>query len=171
MTNQKVLDALNIQLNEELNSSYIYMAMAADFESKKWQGFSTWMKKQAEEEMIHVWKLYNFIFSRGGRAIFKGIKEPKEEYSDVRDIFEQALKHEEYITSCVEKLVLLTRQENDLATESLLRWYIDEQVEEEDNLHTILDRLEHIKENPGALYLLDQELGKRVLGAAPDAAP
>ncbi|MDA3812387.1 MAG: ferritin [Spirochaetaceae bacterium] len=170
MTNKKVLEALNIQLNEELNSSYIYMAMAADFESKKWLGFSTWMKKQADEEMIHVWKLYNYIFSRGGRAIFKAIGEPKTEYDGIRNIFEEALKHEEFITGCVDKLVKLTREENDLATESLLRWYVDEQVEEENNLHTILDSFDRTENNPGALYLLDQELGKRVITLAPGEA-
>jgi ferritin len=164
MTNKKVLDALNIQLNEELNSAYIYMAMAADFEAKKWSGFSNWMKIQADEEMIHVWKLYNYIFSRGGRAVFKAIEEPKTEYKDVSDLFKSALKHEEYITSCVEKLVKISRDENDLATESLLRWYIDEQVEEEENLHIILDKLDHAGDNRGTLYLLDQELGSRVLG-------
>ena len=66
------------------------------------------MKKQADEEMIHVWKLYNYIFSRGGRAVFQAIGEPKTEYDGIRNIFEEALKHEEFITSCVEKLVKLT---------------------------------------------------------------
>ena len=171
MTNKKVLDALNVQLNEELNSFYLYLAMAADFEAKKWLGFSTWMKKQADEEMIHVWKLYNYIFSRGGRPIYGAIEEPRAIYDSVQDLFQKALDHEKHITSCVEKLVKLAREENDLATESLLRWYIDEQVEEEDNFNTILDRLEHTNDNPGALYLLDQELGNRVLNAAPGDAP
>jgi len=168
MTNKKVLDALNVQFNEELNSSFVYLAMAADFEAKKWLGFSTWMKKQADEEMIHVWKLYNFIFSRGGRPVYKAIDEPEMEYESVKSIFEAALKHEQYITSCVEKLVKLTREENDLATESLLRWYIDEQVEEEDNVSTILDRLAHIENDAGALYLLDQELGTRTINSNPE---
>lgn len=169
MTNQKVLDALNIQLNEEMNSYYIYLAMAADFEYKKWLGFATWMKMQAEEEMIHVQKLYGYIFSRGGRPVYKAIEEPRKEYKSVRDLFEKALEHEKFITASVEKLVKISREENDMATESLLRWYIDEQVEEEDNLNTILDKLEHTADNPGALYLLDQELGNRVAPAP--AAP
>ncbi len=126
------------------------------------------MKIQGEEEMIHVWKIYDYIFSRGGRPVFREIKKPKGEYESIRAIFESGLKHERYITSSVEKLVVLARSENDLATESLLQWYIDEQVEEENNFQTILDRLEQTEGNSGALYLLDQELGKRIVPQNPN---
>ena len=162
MTNEKILEALNIQLNEEFSSSYIYLAMAADFEFKKWGGFASWMKKQADEEMIHAWKLYDYIFSRGGRPVFGAIGKPQTEYKSVRQIFEKALKHEEYISSCIEKLVKLAREEDDVATESFLAWFVDEQVEEEASVHDILDRLEHVEDNPAALYFLNQELGQRV---------
>lgn len=170
MTNGKILEALNQQLNEEMNSSYVYLAMAADFKEKKWNGFSSWMKVQAEEEMSHVWKFYDYIYNRGGRVTLKPIDEPQAVYEGVKDLFQNTLKHEEYITSCIDNLVILCREEKDLATESFLRWFVDEQVEEEDNVHTILDQIERIGDNPGALFLLDQDLGKRVSSQIADGA-
>ncbi len=166
MTNEKVLEAINKQMNEELNSVYIYAAMAADFEAQNLTGFAAWMKVHAGEEMVHATKLYGYIYSRGGRATFKAIPEPKASYENPEEVFQKALEHEEYITSRVDDLVRLARQENDLATESLLKWYVDEQVEEEATIKGIIQKLKLAGQSPIGLYTLDKELGTPVPSSA-----
>jgi len=156
-----MLDKLNQQIFEELNSFYIYAAMAADFEAKGFDGFATWMKQQAEEEMSHAWKIYGYINSRGGKVEFKAIPQPQGEYKSVEAAFEAALEHEKFITSCIEKLVFLAREEKDLATETFLNWFITEQVEEEESAQMVLDKIEMLKNSPNGLYLLDKEMGQR----------
>lgn len=161
MIDKKMEDALNQQINEELKSAYIYTAMAADFESKTYNGMAAWMKAQAKEEMNHAFKIYGFINERGGKAVFKAIDEPTAEYSSPLEAFETAYKHEQFITSCIDKLADLAQDINDKPTQVFLQWFIDEQVEEEDNATTIVDKIKMVGGSPQGLYLLDKELGQR----------
>lgn len=155
-------DGLNKQLNEELYSAYLYMAMAADFENKNLKGFANWMNVQVKEELTHALKIYNFIIERGGKVVLESLKKPSTTWKNSLTVFEEAYAHETYISSCIHNLVDLAYKLKDHPAASMLQWFVDEQVEEEDNTDEIVQRIKQMKNFPGAEYMLDQELAKRV---------
>ncbi len=156
---EEILNALNDQVNLELYSAYIYQAMGAHFASEGWEGFSAWMDAQAQEEMEHARRIYDFIDERGGRVELMEIEKPPFAWDSVSAAFEDALEHEKKVTESIHEIVTLARREDDYATESFLQWFVDEQVEEEDTVETILDKLE--KAGEAGLYIIDKELGQR----------
>jgi ferritin len=153
--------AVNDQINAELYSSYLYRAMAAYFESLNLPGFAAWMKVQAKEEEAHAQRFNTFIVERGGRVILKAIAEPPAAWKSPLDAFSAAYKHEQYITDRINKLVALADKQADPATTVMLVWFVNEQVEEENNARTIVEQLKMIKDSTGALFMLDHQLGKR----------
>ena len=161
MLKEKIEKALNEQVNKELYSAYIYQAMGAQAAHQGLDGIANWMDVQAEEEMFHARKIYDYINEQGGRAILKGIEEPPAEFDSPKAMFEKALEHEQFITKSINKLVDLAKEENDHATEIFLQWYVTEQVEEEDNVGSILDKFELIGEQGNGLFMLDKELAAR----------
>ncbi|SHE89867.1 ferritin [Marinitoga hydrogenitolerans DSM 16785] len=154
-------DALNKQINEELFSAYLYLSMSAYFERKGLKGFANWMNVQYQEETFHAMKMYNYLLGRGGKVKLLAIKEPKNEWNSPLEVFKETLEHEKHITKCINDLVDLAEKEHDRATFNFLQWYIDEQVEEEANDEEIIAKLELIKDNPNALFMLDRELAAR----------
>jgi len=163
---KKMTDALNEQIREELFSSYLYFAMAADFESRDWPGIASWMKVQAQEEMAHTLKFYNWINERGGKAVFKAIDKPQESWKSALELFEAALAHEQHITSCIYSLVKVAREEGDIATEIFLQWYVTEQVEEEANASEIVEKIKKVQNSQNGMYMLDKELSARTAAPA-----
>lgn len=161
MISKKIEKALNDQINEELKSEYLYLSIAAYFESENLKGFSQWMKAQATEEREHAMKLYSYIFDRGGRVKLQKMDAPKTIWTSVLSAFEDSLKHEKYITKKIHDLVSLSETEKDIATSSFLKWFIDEQVEEEASVDEIVQKLKMIKGAPGGLFMLDNALGTR----------
>jgi len=159
--NDRTQAAFNDQINEELFSSYVYLAMAAHFEAMNLEGFASWMRHQAEEEMEHAMRLFNHINRRGGRVKLKAIGEPPAEYGSPLEAFEKALSHEQHITSCIHKLYKLAVEEGDYPAQLELHWFIDEQVEEEENTGRVVELLGMAGDNKGALLMLDRELAKR----------
>ncbi|NOX71398.1 MAG: ferritin [Candidatus Micrarchaeota archaeon] len=153
--------ALNKQINEEISSGYLYMAMAAYFDSISLKGFASWMKKQASEEWGHAMKMYEFVFERGGSVVMEKIETPQAKWASPLAAFEDAHKHEMYITEKIDGLVKLARKENDIATENFLQWYISEQVEEEASTDEIVQKLKMIEGSKNGLYMLDKELFSR----------
>lgn len=166
---KKMTDALNEQIREEIFSAYLYFAMASDFESKDWPGIASWMKVQAQEEMAHSLKFYNWINERGGKAVLKAIDKPQESWNSALDLFEAALKHEQHITSRIYNLVKVAREEGDIATEIFLQWYVTEQVEEEANASEIVEKIKKVQNSQNGMYMLDKELSAR--SAAPAVSP
>ena len=161
----KMTAALNGQINEEIFSAYLYFAMAADYESKDWPGVASWMKVQAQEEMGHALKIYNWINERGGKAVFEGIAKPQESWASALELFEGALKHEQHITACFYDLVKIAREEGDISTEIFLQWFVTEQVEEEANASEIVGKIRKVQDSQNGMYMLDKELSVR--SAAP----
>lgn len=161
MLKENVEKALNEQINAELYSAYLYQAMGAYFEEKSLSGFAHWMDMQAVEEMEHARKIYDFVNERGGRVILAGIEKPKNEWESPLEAFEDSLAHEEKITAMINDLVGLADQENDYATRSFLQWFVDEQVEEEDSVGEIVDKLNLLSDSPRGLFMMDQNLGSR----------
>ncbi len=158
---KKVVDALVEQYNFELESGYIYLAMVHDLKDKAWDGFSHFMDKQAEEEYEHATKFKNFIEEIGERVELKAIPEPKKEYKSVLEIFKTAYAHEQEVTKRIENIFDLALKEKNYVVVEFLNWFLKEQVEEEDNMRTIVEVLENLKDGYTGLYLYDKELGRR----------
>jgi len=169
MLNAKMQEALNRHLNAELFSSYLYLSMAAYFEDKSLPGMANWMRVQAGEENLHAMKFYDFINQRRGRVVLRAIEEPKSEWNSPLEAFEEALAHERKITALVGELTNLALAEKDHAAATFLQWFVNEQVEEEANVSTIVDQLRLVGDNGVAIYMIDQQLGQRAPATA--AAP
>jgi len=161
MLSAKMQDALNAQINAELYSSYLYLSMAAYFEAQNLMGFANWMHVQAREENMHAMKFYTFVNDRRGRVLLTAIDGPQTEWPSALAVFEESLHHEQKVTGLINKLVDLAIQESDHATQSFLKWFLDEQVEEEANVDNVIQDLKRIGESGQGLFLLDRELAGR----------
>jgi ferritin len=159
--NEKIEKAFNEQINEELFSSYIYLAMAAHFEAANLEGFASWMKLQAQEEVEHAMRLFTHINRRGGRVVLKAIGEPPEDFGTPLEAFQKALAHEQHITERIHQLYALAQEDKDYPAQTELQWFVDEQVEEEENTGRVVDLLKLAGDNKGALLMLDRELARR----------
>jgi ferritin len=153
--------ALNEQLNAELYSAYLYLAMSAWFESQNLPGFAAWMRIQDREETTHAMKFFKFVAERRGRVVLKAIEEPAKDWKSPLAAFEAALEHERYITGRIGDLVNLAVEEKDHATNAFLQWFVNEQVEEEATADSIIQKLKMAEKAPGAMLMLDHELGQR----------
>lgn len=161
MASDKMIKALNEQLNAEIYSAYVYVAMAAYLENNSLNGFAHWMKMQAQEELAHSAKFYAYINDINGRVVLDAIAKPEAEYGSALGVFETTLKHEKDVTSRIHKLVQLARSEADFATEYFLQWFVNEQVEEEANVNKIIDDLKLVGDKAQGVFMLDRQLGAR----------
>jgi len=162
MIRKKMEEALNGQLNAELYSAYLYLSMAAYFESADLPGFANWMRVQTQEEQFHATKFYDYIIERGGRVILRSIDAPPADWDSPFVAFKATLEHEQKVTGLINDLMYLAREEKDNASEIFLQWFVNEQVEEEDNVSTVLGQLKPIKGSPEDLFMMDKEMGQRV---------
>jgi ferritin len=162
MIKKNVLNALNSQLNAELYSAYLYLSMEAYFESIDLSGFASWMRAQAQEELAHAMKFYDYIVQRGERVILPAIEEPPSKWESAQAAFEHVYKHEQKVTGLINSLVDLAVLESDHATNNFLQWFVAEQVEEEESASGVLQRVKLTADSPGGLFVLDSELGQRV---------
>ena len=153
--------AINDQIKAEFDSAYIYLAMSAYFEDAGLAGMAHWMKKQYKEEVEHAEKFIDYLYERGARVVIPEIARPKESYNDALDVFRTAYNHEQYVTSRIYKLVDMAVAEKDYATQSMLKWFVDEQMEEEDNTGGIVAKLEFLGGDKHSVYLVDRELSAR----------
>jgi ferritin len=161
MISQKVQDALNDQLNAELYSSYLYMSMSAYFQSLNLSGFANWMRVQVQEELVHATKFYDFLNERGGRVALTAIAGPPIQWNSPLDAFKAALEHEQKVTARINNLVDIASGERDHATHIFLQWFVTEQVEEEDNANSVVQKINLMGEAQGGLFMLDRELALR----------
>lgn len=167
MLKEKVEMLLNQQVTHELYSAQLYLSMSAWFSSKSLDGFAKWYYVQALEERAHAMIMYHYIIKAGGRVRLEEIKAPQIEWGDVLEVLTETLKHEEYVTSLIYNIIDVAQQEKDLKVVQFFQWFVDEQVEEEDNASKNKGRFETMGMDGKALYLLDQELGTRVYAAPP----
>jgi ferritin len=161
MISKKMQDALVDQINAELYSAYLYLAMAAEFETQNLKGMASWMEVQAKEEVSHAKRLYDFVNDRGGRVTLKAIDAPPAEWKTPSAAFQAAYEHEQKVTAMIHNLVDIARSENDKAAEVMLNWFVEEQVEEEASASEIAERLKMMNESANGLYMLDNALSKR----------
>jgi ferritin len=161
MISKKMQDALVDQINAELYSAYLYLAMAAEFESQNFKGMAHWMEQQAKEETVHAKKLYDFVNDRGGRVTLKAIDAPPAEWKTPVAAFQAAYEHEQKVSAMIHNLVDVARSEKDKAAEVMLAWFVEEQVEEEASTSEVAEKLARIKDSTNGLFMLDSMLGKR----------
>jgi ferritin len=161
-----VVDAVNRQIREELQSSYDYLAMSARFEAMKLPGAAIWMRNQAREEVVHAMKFFDFLVRRGESPVLENVKAPEVKFGNILEAFEEALSHEQHITHCINELYDLAQTERDYPLQTLLHWFIDEQVEEEEAAEGIIDSIRLAGQAGEALFMIDRELGLRQPEAA-----
>ncbi len=168
---EKLQSALNEQINMELQAHYTYLAAADYFEDLGLKGFAQWIYQHATDEMAHAMKIYQFIHSRRGRVQLLALPAPETNWSSPQAAMESALLHEQKVTASIDRIVKLARVEGDYATDSFLQWFVDEQVEEEEVVDDILQKLRLIGDFKPGLYLLDRELaGMNANSVAPTTA-
>jgi len=161
MLSPKMESAFNNQINAELYSSYLYLAMAAYLHEANLPGFAHWMMIQAQEENFHAMKFYNYLVERGGRVRLDAIPKPPETWDSPLAVLLATQEHESKVTRSINSLMDLAITEKDHASTSFLRWFVDEQVEEEDSVQTLVQRLRLIGSDGGALYMMDRDLAAR----------
>lgn len=158
--NKKIEAAINEQLNFEIESAHVYLAMQGYVAELGLPGFENWLAVQYQEELAHSQKFMKFINERGGRVNITGFENPRNDYTSLLEVFEVALEHEFEVTRRINLIMDLAHEERDYASISFMQWFIDEQVEEEDNFSTLIDQIKLVKD--AGLYMLDKELATRV---------
>ena len=162
MLSKKLHDAINAQINAEMWSAYLYLSMSVDAADKGQKGIANWFAIQFKEEQDHAMILLNYLQSRGGRVLLAPIAEVPTEWASPLAAFENTLEHEGKVTSLINNLMALAVEEKDFALQSRLNWFVDEQVEEEENATDLVNKFRMVGDNGYGLYQLDQELAARV---------
>lgn len=162
MISDKMFESLNEQLNKEMYSAYLYMAMSASCTSRGLKGFANWFMVQYQEEMAHAMKFYDYIHNQGNRVKLMAIDQPQIDFESPLAMFEKTLSHEQFVTGLIHGLVDLAGEENDSTTRDFLQWFVKEQIEEEETAGGILDRVKSADVSGEALMELDKELASRV---------
>jgi ferritin len=170
MITEKMATALNEQVNAELYSAYLYLSMASWAGTQGMRGTANWFFIQAQEEMTHVWRFYNYISSQGHQVILDTVAKPPAEFTSLAHAFDETLAHERMVTGRINDLVATAREENDNATAIFLQWYVTEQVEEEESVGEIIDQLKLAGDAGSGLLMIDRELGARVFAMPADLA-
>ena len=157
----KLETALNNQLNLELVSAYAYLGMAAYFQQTAFSGFARWMELQCEEELQHAGKFFGYIGERNGQVKLHAVAEPKCDYKSALQAFQTSLAHEQKVSAAICGIYELAMTEKDFATISFLKWFLDEQVEEEKSVGEMIVKLELVGDNHNGLFHLDKLAAKR----------
>lgn len=170
MLSKKMYTAINKHMNTELYSAYLYLNMSSAANVMGFKGAATWFNVQYQEEMVHFMKFYTYINSQGEQAVVDTMTAPTSGFMSLLHMLEETLKHEQYITRCINELTEQAVGEKDHASQIFLQWFITEQIEEEENDREIIGKLKLIGDNGYGLLMLDSELGQRVF-VPPPAAP
>lgn len=166
MLSKKITTAINGQITAELYSSYLYAAMGAWLHSEGYPGAAKWMGLQVREEIFHAGKMYSYILDRGGQVRLGPVEAPPFKWKSPQEVFEAAYAHEQMVTGLINNLMSLARSENDHASEIFLQWFITEQIEEEAGTLEIAQKYKLAAGQGAGLFMIDQQLGTRMLSAA-----
>lgn len=164
MLTKELVDALNVQIQKEFASAYLYLSMSSYCEAQNLPGFAKWLRIQWQEETEHAMKLHDYLQARGGRALLHGIEKPPAEFKSAFDVFQEVLKHEQGVTASIHGLYELAVKSKDYATEVELQWFVREQVEEEKNATEIVELMKRVGDSPAMLLMVDRQLGARARG-------
>jgi ferritin len=153
--------AMNDQIRKEFSACYLYLSMAAYFADKNLNGFARWMRMQAQEEAKHAMRIFDYVEDRGGRVVLEAIDRPAPDFPSPLAVFEHARDHEAKVSAGINALYELAVADKDYASQTMLQWFITEQVEEEKTSTQIVETLRMIGDNASGLYMFDKELGSR----------
>ncbi|MDF2571332.1 MAG: ftnA [Sporomusa sp.] len=162
MISVKMQKAINNQIQAEMYSANLYLAMSGYCMSKGLKGFANWLRVQYQEETMHALKFVDYILERGGELQLKELEAPPTEFGKPVEVFEKILAHEEHVTSLINKLYEVALDEKDVAAQIFLQWFVTEQVEEESSVSEVLEQLKMIGDKTSDLFYLDKELATRV---------
>ncbi|BHH82882.1 ferritin [Desulforhopalus sp. 52FAK] len=165
MISNNMCKALNDQVNAELFSSYLYLSMSSWFSERSLSGFASWMRVQAQEELSHAMKIYDYILERGGKIELTSIDQPESEWKSAVVVVEEVAQHEAKVTALVNDLVDIALSEKDHAANIFLQWFVAEQVEEEASVGEVFERMKMIDGDSAGMFAMDMELSKRVFTA------
>jgi ferritin len=157
----KLEKALNDQINLEFCSAYAYLGMAAYFDQTAFTGFGKWMQLQSSEELGHANRFFKYVVERGGKVTLQAIPEPKCDYKSPLEAFKASLGHEQKVSAAICAIYELASMEKDYATLSFLKWFLDEQVEEEKSVCEVIAKLELVGDNRNGLFQIDHQAAKR----------
>jgi len=158
MLSKNIETVLNKQIRIEAESSQVYLSMACWAETQGLEGVAQFMYKQSDEERMHMLKLVKYVNERGGHAEVTDLKAPKTKFGTMKEMFEELYAHELFVSNSINELVHVTFDEKDYATHNFLQWYVAEQIEEEAQAKTILDKINLIGDDKGGLYLFDRDI-------------
>lgn len=161
MLSKTIQKAFDTQIKKELESAYLYLAMSSYCLAQNYHGFSKWLRMQAQEELGHGMRLFDYVHHRGSSATLQEIAKPGVTHKNLLDLFKDVLEHEKKVTSLIHGLYEMTMKENDYASQIELQWFITEQVEEEQTAMTIVEQLKMIGDNKAALMMMDKEMAGR----------
>lgn len=161
MISEKLVQGMNDQINKEFASEFVYVAMEAYFKDRNLDGFANFFHIQAVEERDHAFLFFNYLYRVGASVKLSDIKMEAKEYKTDIEVFEQFLEHEQMVTASIMKLMDIARENKDYKAETLLKWFIDEQIEEEENATDLLEKMKLINGHPNGLFMLDKELAGR----------
>ena len=168
MVSKKMADRINEQINKEMYSAYLYLAMSARMTEKGYKGIGNWLIVQFHEEMYHAMRFYNYLQDQGASVQLKAIAVPDFKETAVRELFQHVLEHEKGVTKSIQEIMAMAIEDKDYATQVLDQWYVNEQIEEEKNATDILQAIDLAGNTPQGLYLINVELGKRKPGVSLD---
>ena len=161
MISEKINEILNEQINKEFYSGYLYLSMSAHLKELGLNGFASWLKHQAREEVEHGLKIFDYLIDCNSFVTLKQIRMPEFEFNGILSIFNHIYEHEQCITKSIMSIAQKADEECDRTTLTFVDWFIEEQIEEEEAVKNIIKRLELFGEDKVALYLMDKELGER----------
>ena len=161
MISNKMAREINAQINREFFSAFLYLAMANDATDKGFNGTAHWMTLQFQEEQEHALKFAKYVEDQGHKVVLGAMEAPKTEWNGILEMFEDALLHEKKVTAWINDLYTLALEEKDYATQSMLTWFIDEQVEEEANCNEAISALQHVAGSANGTFMVDRQFGKR----------
>ncbi len=168
MISKKMADRINEQINREMFSAYLYMAMSARMTEAGYHGVGKWLMVQYHEEMFHAMKFYGYLQDQGSAVELKALAVPSFKETGIKELFQHVLEHEKGVTKSINEIMAQAIEEKDYATQSLAQWYVNEQIEEEKNDMDILQTIELVGNSAHGLFLVNIELGKRGLGVPSD---
>ncbi len=156
MMKKSIINALNEQIQKEGYSANLYLAMASWAETEGFDGITQWLYAQAQEETEHMLKIIGFVNERGGKAVIPAFEQPPAEWKSVKEMFDQVLKHEQYVTESIHSIIPVIEKEKDYAALNWIQWFVDEQMEEESSVQEIIDKLKLIGDKN--LYMFDRDI-------------
>jgi len=165
MFSKTIAKAFDTQINNELESAYLYLSMSSYCNAENFPGFGKWMRMQAQEELGHGMRLFDYVHHRGGQVMLQAIEKPDAQFKNILEVFKIVLEHERKVTSLIHKLYEMSIKENDYAAQIELQWFVTEQVEEEQTATMIVEQLKMIGDSKAALLMMDKEMAGRSAGA------